>query len=81
MRDPDETPFDRYDTSVDGDEETRRMNAALDWVEARLAATGARLDAFEVRLARLDRRIFWWGLVLTLEVLVGFGLVAWWRAP
>jgi hypothetical protein len=35
----------------------------------------------KVRLARLTWRLYWWGLWLTMEVLVGFGLVAWWRAP
>jgi hypothetical protein len=40
-----------------------------------------RLDAIDARLDRLTRRLSWWGVWLTLEVLVGFGLVGWWRAP
>ena len=81
MRDTDEAPFDRYDTPFDDDEETHRVDTALDGMEARLAETGTRMDAIEVRLNRLERRFYWCGLWLTLKVLVSFDLITWWRAP
>jgi len=75
MHDADEIPCDRYETPFDSDEETRRVDAALDRIEARLVEIEARLDA---RFDRLTRQLYWWSVWLTLEVLVGFGLVAWW---
>jgi hypothetical protein len=36
VHDADESPWDRYETPFDGDEETHRDEAALDWIEARL---------------------------------------------
>jgi hypothetical protein len=68
-------------TSLDGEEETRQVDAALDRVNARLAPMDARLDAIDARLDRLTRRLCWWGLWWTRAGLVGFGLVAWWRVP
>jgi hypothetical protein len=41
-------------------------------------AMGARLDAVEARLVRVERRFYGWSLGLTLELLVCFGLAAWW---
>jgi hypothetical protein len=83
MPDVDETPCDRYEAPFDGDEETRRVDAALDRIDARLVEMEARLDAIDDQLDRrlTTRQLGWWGLWVTLEVLVGFGLVVWRRAP
>ena len=71
----------RYETPFDGDEVTRRLDAAL----AELAAQSARIEAVLDRLtARLDglirltRRLF---LILTLGLTVELGLSVWilWR--
>jgi hypothetical protein len=70
----------RYTTPVDDDKETRRVDAALDRMEARLVEMNARNDGIDAMLDRLTRRLYWRGVWLTVEVLVGFGLVACWRA-
>jgi hypothetical protein len=55
MQDAYETPVDRYDTPLDGDEETRAIEASLDPIEALLHDMNARFDRF-VRIVR-------WGML------------------
>jgi hypothetical protein len=92
MQDSYETPYDSYDTPFEGDKETQaldRFDARLDAIEAnldRLELTMtdgfARIHASLGRLkASLPTKRFmrWCVMGLSLELIVGFGLVAWSR--
>jgi hypothetical protein len=46
-------------------------------MEARLTRIEASLDRLEARLDRTTRLVTWWNVLLTLEIAIGFGLVAW----
>jgi hypothetical protein len=53
-------------------------DARLVEMDARLTRLEGTVDHIEAKL--LTTRDLWWvGLALTLEILVGFGLAAWWR--
>jgi hypothetical protein len=97
MDDAYETPFDRDVTPFGGDEETRRLDAALDRLHVRLVEMDARLtriealiddgvgginrqlDDIKVKLDRMlsTRVLAWYVVGLSLEIIVGFGLVLW----
>jgi hypothetical protein len=63
-----------YDT----DARLVEMDARLTRLEATLTRLEGTVDHIEAKL--LTTRDLWWvGLALTLEILVGFGLAAWWR--
>jgi hypothetical protein len=57
MQDADEIPVDRYDTPWDGDEQTQRIDGALDCIDARLIEMDARLTRIEARLIEMDVRL------------------------
>ena len=76
MQDVYETPFDRYDTPWDGDEETQRLDAALTRLEVSLERLAVKLDQ---TLLTTKRLVIWGNVILSLELAIGFGLVAWLR--
>ena len=76
MQDADETPFDRYDTPWDGDEETQRLDAALARLEVSLERLAGKRDQMILTTKRL---VMWGNVILSLELAIGFGLVAWLR--
>jgi hypothetical protein len=89
-----ETPFDRYDTPFDGDAALQALDARVDALEARVDRLERVMDKgfarLEVTLDRLKAKVnrtillmthlfFWWTVALSLEIIISFGLVAWWR--
>jgi hypothetical protein len=75
-QDADETPFDRDDTPWDGDEEIQRLDAALARLEVSLERLAGKRDQMILTTKRL---VMWGNVILSLELAIGFGLVAWLR--
>jgi hypothetical protein len=82
MQDSYETRFDRYDTPFDGDAERQaggRLEGPPAEMNARLTRIEASLDRMNAMLDRVTGLVLWWAVIQSIEILIGFGLVAWRR--
>ena len=77
MQDVDETPFDRYDTPCDGDEETRAIDARLARIDEQLTRLEASLSRLQASVDRLVSTCRWWMIMQSVWATVMMAVLVW----